>query len=92
MTLIEIWQKGTRPFDEFNNNDVLVKLARGFRHPKPLSMTKHVYTNVVLPCLSKDPASRLPFDSLVGILASIAVPSDSGDATQPFAANKKRPV
>ena len=31
MTLIEIWQKGTRPFDEYNNNDVLVKLARGFR-------------------------------------------------------------
>ena len=92
MTMVEIWQKGTRPYNTLTNDEVAVKVARGYRHTKPPSMNNDLYTHAVLPCFTKEATQRPTFSALFGILANLrsaaaAIPANLNESDK-----KSRPI
>jgi serine/threonine protein kinase len=58
--LLEIWQDGSKPYPTLRNNEVILKLAQGWRAPQPDACPADVYA-VMIQCWNNDPAIRPTF-------------------------------
>lgn len=64
------WTKGTIPYPEFSNTEVIQKVEEGYRLPKPKGCSDELY-QLMLKCWALDPKERCEFSAIVSKLKSI---------------------
>ena len=92
--LLEIYLDGGRPYGEMSNDAVIVRVAAGYRAPKPSACAAGVYVDVLLACWDSDALRRPSFARIADVLESCiaALGGDENAGRGGSAGGDARPV
>ena len=75
VTMWEIFSRGQQPFSDFKDEEVLEKVCKDLRLPKPLQCPQLVY-EVMQKCWIVDTAKRPSFEELTSLIAEVNLDAD----------------